>query len=140
MDQLISIQVEGMTCSNCALSITKSLEKKGAKNVSANAASGEVNFVIQEDAKVADYFKVIEGVGFSIIQEEQSIGEKDIFFDKQVGLIVSLLCTIPLLLHMFVHIPILHNVYFQFSLASIVMVIGTFKLGLSAYNSLKNGI
>ncbi len=140
MDQLISIQVEGMTCSNCALSITKSLEKKGAKNVSANAASGEVNFVIQEDAKVTDYFKVIEGVGFSIIQEEQSIGEKDIFFDKQVGLIVSLLCTIPLLLHMFVHIPILHNVYFQFSLASIVMVIGTFKLGLSAYNSLKNGI
>ena len=132
MDQLISIQVEGMTCSNCALSITKSLEKKGAKNVSANAASGEVNFVIQEDAKVTDYFKVIEGVGFSIIQEEQSIGEKDIFFDKQVGLIVSLLCTIPLLLHMFVHIPILHNVYFQFSLASIVMVIGTFKLGFSA--------
>jgi Cu+-exporting ATPase len=79
MDQLISIQVEGMTCSNCALSITKSLEKKGAKNVSANAASGEVNFVIQEDAKVTDYFKVIEGVGFPLYKKNKVL-VKRIFF------------------------------------------------------------
>jgi Cu+-exporting ATPase len=140
MDQLISIQVEGMTCSNCALSITKSLEKKGAKNVSANAASGEVNFVIQEDAKAMTFFEIIESIGYTVKEQEQSIGDKDVFFDKQIGLVVSLLCTIPLLLHMFIHIPILHNVYFQLALASIVMVVGTFKLGLSAYNSLKNGI
>ena len=140
MDQLISIQVEGMTCSNCALSITKSLEKKGAANVSANAASGEVNFVINEATDATTYFEIIESIGYKIIQEEHSTGKKDSFFDKYIWLVLSLLCTIPLLLHMFVHIPILHNAYFQFALASIVMVIGTLKLGVSAYHSIKNRI
>ena len=76
-----------------------------------------MNFVIQEDAKAMTFFEIIESIGYTVKEQEQSIGDKDVFFDKQIGLVVSLLCTIPLLLHMFIHIPILHNVYFQFSLA-----------------------
>lgn len=140
MDQLISINVEGMTCANCALSITKSLEKKGATNVSANAASGEVNFVIKDEENATNYFEVIESIGYAIKEEEHSTGKTDSFFDKHLWLFVSLLCTLPLLLHMFMPIPILHNAYFQFALASIVMFIGTLKLGVSAYHSIKNRI
>ena len=37
-------KVEGMDCTNCALTIRKYLEKKGMKNVKVNFATGDVRF------------------------------------------------------------------------------------------------
>ena len=37
-------KVEGMDCSNCALTIHKYLQKEGMKNVKVNFASGDVSF------------------------------------------------------------------------------------------------
>jgi len=39
------LHVEGMTCSNCALGVTKRLEKRGLKDVDVNFATGEVRFL-----------------------------------------------------------------------------------------------
>ena len=63
MEKTISTVVEGMTCGNCALTISKLLERKGMKNISANAASGEVNFTIAEDADVSVVYDAIDGLG-----------------------------------------------------------------------------
>ena len=52
MEKTVSTVVEGMTCGNCALTISRLLEKKGMKNVSANAASGEVSFTHSGTAPV----------------------------------------------------------------------------------------
>ena len=37
-------KVEGMTCTNCALTINKYLEKEGLKNVKVNFIGGDVSF------------------------------------------------------------------------------------------------
>jgi Cu+-exporting ATPase len=41
-------KVEGMHCANCALTINKYLEKKGAANVTVNPIDGDVSFDIIE--------------------------------------------------------------------------------------------
>src|SRR5688572_31050271 len=40
----VNWKVEGMTCSNCALTISKYLEKQGLKNVKVNPMDGKVSF------------------------------------------------------------------------------------------------
>ena len=42
----ISWKVEGMHCANCALTINKFLQNKGAKNVSVNAIDGDISFEV----------------------------------------------------------------------------------------------
>ena len=37
-------KVEGMHCANCALTINKYLQKKGAANVTVNPIDGDVSF------------------------------------------------------------------------------------------------
>ena len=40
----VNWKVDGMTCTNCALTINKFLEKEGMKNVKVNPVTGEVMF------------------------------------------------------------------------------------------------
>ncbi|MGI8893918.1 MAG: heavy-metal-associated domain-containing protein, partial [Bacteroidia bacterium] len=40
------LNVEGMTCSNCARGITRYLQKKGLQNVNVDFSSGEVEFEV----------------------------------------------------------------------------------------------
>ena len=44
VNETVQWQVEGMECSNCAISIQKYLEKKGMKNVKVKYANGDVSF------------------------------------------------------------------------------------------------
>ena len=41
-------KVEGMDCTNCALTIHKYLERQGMKNVKVNSVSGDVSFEMNE--------------------------------------------------------------------------------------------
>ena len=43
-EQLIELNVTGMHCNNCAMSIHKLLEKKGLKNILVDFAGEEVKF------------------------------------------------------------------------------------------------
>src|SRR5688572_3926238 len=103
MSKTYSTIVEGMTCGNCALTISKLLEKKGATNVSANAASGEVNFTTPETVDVERIYDTIDDMGYHVARAETA--------DKQAGhnhdrstlyLVICAIFTVPLLLHMFV--------------------------------------
>jgi Cu+-exporting ATPase len=40
----IEMNVEGMTCASCAMTVTKFLEKRGMKNVFVDFSSGAVKF------------------------------------------------------------------------------------------------
>jgi P-type Cu+ transporter len=42
--ETINWKIEGMSCSTCALTIGKYLEKKGGQNVKVSLASGDVSF------------------------------------------------------------------------------------------------
>lgn len=139
------IKVEGMTCGNCALTITKYLTKKGLKDVAANAASGEVSFTTTENFDVEPILKGIDELGYPILKEVENGAEPHGKINGKTRieklLIVCVIFTTPLFLHMFVsHQHILNNPWLQFFLCIPVYTVGAYHFGRNAYRSLKNGI
>lgn len=142
-----SWKIEGMTCGNCALTISKYLEKQGMTHVSANAASGEVNFTTTQSDPSEKLIKGIHGLGYRVVQEDEDghhvhEGHQHAKNSKlSLLLVLSAIFTAPLLLHMFLpHDHILQNPYLQLILCFPVYAIGVYRFGVSAWRSLKNGI
>lgn len=143
MEKTYSANVEGMTCGNCALTISKVLEKKGAKNISANAASGEVSFTIVEETDVDKVYDAIDDLGYKVVREQDGSTEMHhhAHGDRtSIYLLISAILTIPLLAHMFTDWHVLHNPWVQLVLATPVFIIGLIQFGTSAVRSLKHGI
>lgn len=145
MEKTYSANVEGMTCGNCALTISKVLEKKGAKNISANAASGEVSFTIVEETDVDKVYDAIDDLGYKVVREQDGSTEMHHHAHghgdrTSIYLLISAILTIPLLAHMFTDWHVLHNPWVQLVLATPVFIIGLIQFGTSAVRSLKHGI
>ncbi|MBN8671151.1 MAG: cadmium-translocating P-type ATPase [Chitinophagales bacterium] len=133
--------VEGMTCGNCALTISKLLEKKGATNISANAASGDVSFSLPEAQDVAVIYDTIDGMGYHVVREgQEGMGANEHAHQDNSTryLIICAAFTIPLLLHMFISWHWLHNPYVQLVLSTPVYAIGMWVFGKSALRSLQH--
>ncbi len=136
-------KVEGMTCSNCSLTVTKFLEKKGKQNVKVNLLSGDVVF----DTDVNDQpqlKKGVEALGFSVnpLQGMSAVKKKKLFQNHVQRFLFCAVFTLPLMLHMlnrWVPVPILMNPWVQFALTVPVLVVGMDFFGRSAINSLRNG-
>ena len=60
----MKIQVEGMSCVNCALGIKKHLEKEGLKNVNVNFATKEAS-CISNDLSEEEVAKIITNLGYT---------------------------------------------------------------------------
>lgn len=61
--------VEGMTCSNCALSVTKYLQKQGLQEVKVDPISGAVSFT-HSDVYDKDVIKQgIKKLGYQVAEE-----------------------------------------------------------------------
>jgi P-type Cu+ transporter len=144
MQKNYSRTVEGMTCGNCALSITKLLEKKGATQVMANAASGDVSFSLPEQENVDTYLNAIESLGYHVVRDEEgTTAQSHPHNHTDVTSLLLWICvalTIPLLAHMFVSWHVLHQVWVQFALATPVFAIGCYVFAPSAFRSLKHGL
>ncbi len=139
--QSAGYKVEGMTCTNCALGIKRTLEKEGFHNVSADFSTGEVRFETSDKSRLPAAIRRIESIGYKVKsalheQEEKDSGmapiEKKFWF--------TAVFTVPLLLHMFLPVPILHNDLFQLALTIPVFVVGFLHFGRSAWYSLRAGV
>src|ERR1700712_4423652 len=107
-EQLVELNVTGMHCNNCAMSIHKLLEKKGLQNVFVDFASEEVKFSTSDDSVVPDVIKNIEGLGFKVVDD--ILLHQEPFYDKvENKFLFSLAFTLPLLLHMVLPWGFLHN-------------------------------
>ncbi|MEX0635528.1 MAG: cation transporter, partial [Ferruginibacter sp.] len=63
-------KVEGMTCSNCALSVTKYLQKEGMEKVIVNPISGAVSFSSSAGEDVLPFLKKgIHSLGYTVLEE-----------------------------------------------------------------------
>lgn len=112
------------------------------KNVSANAASGEVNFTMQS-GDVDSIYDVIDGLGYHVVREGEDAPPHDHsqYADAQVVLlIICAVLTLPLLGHMFISWSFLHNPWVQLVLATPVFIIGCYTFLGSALRSLKHGV
>lgn len=140
MTKSYSSIVEGMTCGNCALSVTKLLEKKGAVKVSVSAASGEVSFEIEEGVEVEKLYDAVDEIGYHVVRGEQVAASEPAKKETDVYYYVCIVLTAVLLLHMVVSTSWLHLPWVQFVLSTPVFLIGWFKLGKGAINSVKHGM
>lgn len=138
MQKSVQCKVEGMTCGNCALTISNYLNKKGAEDVIANSSTGDVSFLIDEKSEVNSLFDGIDNLGFRVLREKE---EAELSKSKiKPLLIASMVFWLPLMMHMFVNWPVLHQPLTQLILVLPVYTIGVFYFGKSALRSLKNGI
>lgn len=136
---MIELQVSGMHCNNCALSVHKMLEKKGLQEIYVDFANDEVKFKTSDKSLTPSIIKEIEGLGYKVSEDSIPIEEK--YYDKvENRFYFSLIFTIPLFSHMFLPFHWLHNPYTQLALATPVFILGCIHFGKSAYNSLRNGV
>lgn len=138
MSTAIQCQVEGMTCGNCALSIQKYLDKQGATHVVVNAATGEVNFQLEDENKKETLFDGIDSLGYHVLRKDEH--QHVVGSSIAPYLIICILLWIPLMSHMFIAWAPLHNPIVQCGLALPVYLIGAYYFGRSAFRSLQNGI
>jgi Cu+-exporting ATPase len=138
-EQLVELNVTGMHCNNCAMSIHKLLEKKGLRDVLVSFASEEVKFSTADQSILPQIIKDIEGLGFRVIDEDNV--QPTPFYDKvENKFIFCAIFTAPLLLHMLLPWHFLHNPIVQLILCLPVFMVGCLHFGKSAYSSLKNGV
>lgn len=135
----IVLKVEGMTCSNCAAGISKTLKKSGFEDAHASFSDGEVSFTAIEQFSATDAIKKIEGLGYSVIENEKA--EKKGLSEIEKKFLFSLLFSLPLFLHMFVPQDWwLNNPFVQIGLSTPVFILGLLHFGKSAWGSIKGGM
>ena len=133
----VEMQVEGMTCANCALGVQKQLEKKGLSEVDVNFSTGKVRFAPAQNVELADVKHSIEGLGYKVVEGQQTNGE----YRKVLTLfLVSLAFTLPLFLAMFIPWEPLHNGWVQLALCLPPYAMGVYRFGTSAWKSLRSGV
>jgi len=138
-DQLVELNVTGMHCNNCALSVHKLLEKKGLQNILVDFAGEEVKFSNNNPADLPGIIKDIEGLGYKVVDDPAT--QVVPFYEKvENKFIFCAILTAPLLLHMvlpwhFLHLPIV-----QLLLCLPVFLVGCLHFGKSAINSIRGGV
>jgi Cu+-exporting ATPase len=137
-------KVEGMTCSNCALSVTKLLQKEGMQNVMVNPIDGQVRFETSEKKEFSQIKSGIRKLGYSVVEEGSVAPEKKRFLQThKQRFFFTLPFTLILMLHMLHGIIPLHalmNPWIQLTLCMPVFLLGMSYFGTSAIRSLKMGI
>ncbi len=140
--EIIELKVDGMDCNNCAMSISRYLERRGLEDVFVNFQTKEVRFQPGENQLELNKIKAgIEKLGFIVLEEEAS----EPYWTLEKKLLLSSIFCLPLLLgHLVmmagVHWAWLESPAVQFFLALPVFLIGVFHFGKSALSSLRGGV
>jgi len=140
----VALQVEGMDCANCALTIRNYLQKQGMDDVRVNYVSGDVAFVATSPIDINNISKGIEKLGYSVQRPGEHKATKKHFWQwsNKTRIYVSALFTLPLMLHMIpgVHIHWLMNPWVQLAFTLPVFAIGMATFFKSAWNSAISGV
>ncbi len=137
-------KVDGMTCTNCALTINQYLKKEGLSDVTVNFIGGEVSFDLNENKSKEALAKGIENLGFQIVNNQQSktANQKNKLLSNHLQRFAFCLpFTLVLMLHMFPwDIHFLMNPWIQLAICIPVYLVGMGYFGVSAVKSLRRGI
>ena len=142
----IQWKVEGMTCSNCALSVNKVLTRQGMEKVEVNAITGEVAFEAkQKDETLSTARKSVEGLGYTVIEEgiAPPPQKKKLFKNHLQRALFCLPFTLVLMaghLGMSLGYHFLHNAWLQMAICIPVMIVGMDFFGKSAIKSMGQGV
>lgn len=138
----ITLHVEGMDCTSCALGITKNLQKKGAENVYVDYASGEANFFLNDKSKLQSMIDSVNDLGYKVVDSKYREDNEGKMLDIEKRFYFTLPFTVVLFFgHMLLsHDLILNHPFVQLILCLPVFTIGLMQFGKSAWGSLKAGV
>jgi len=145
----VEFKVEGMHCSNCALTIDKYLSKQHLQNIKVNFVTGDISFDSTSEINIEAIKTGLKSIGYpvllsisnSVTAEKKSWPFQSFLKSKIQLLVVSAILTIPLSLHMFgLHLHVLMNPYVQLAFALPIYLIGLSFFGTSAIRSIWKGI
>ena len=136
--------VEGMTCGNCALSVSKFLQKEGMQQVKVNPIDGAVSFTKNKNTPILKLKEGIKTLGYSVSDEGTNNPQQKTFLSNtKRRFLFCLPFTLILMLHMLHKWLPLHwlmNPWVQLVLCLPVFVTGMWFFGRSAVKSLRNGM
>jgi P-type Cu+ transporter len=137
-------KVEGMTCSNCALSVSNYLKKEGLSDIKVNPITGDVSFIANEINNEDNLKAGIKKLGYKVVDEtlDTSKEKKPFLHSNKQRFFFTLPFTLVLMLHMLpppVHIHTLMNPWVQLALCLPVFAVGMYFFGRSAVRSLMHG-
>jgi Cu+-exporting ATPase len=138
----ITLLVEGMDCANCAVGITKNLQKKGLEDVNVNFATGEATFLLKDKSSLPSIIDSINNIGYKVIDnktKEENEGKMS-FIEKRFYFTLPFTILLFFSHMVFSHDFILNKPFVQLFLCIPVFVIGILHFGKSAWNSLKTGV
>ncbi len=138
----VTLKVEGMSCTNCALGIRKILEKEGFSNIEADFTTDEVQFEVADKGMIPLAVKRIESLGYKVneLVDEETEAEKKGLSSIEKKFWFTAIFTVPLVLAMFIPVDFLHNDLFQLALTIPVFIVGFLHFGKSAFFSLRSGV
>ena len=148
--QPVHWKVEGMNCTNCALTISKFLEEKGLPEVRVNFIGGDVSFQLPEGQEAQEIRQGIQKLGYQVADENAASntgsGKQPFFKSHFHRFMFCLPFTLILMLHMFhwshenIIGHILMNPWYQLLICLPVYGVGMGYFGSSAIRSLLKGI
>ncbi len=141
-------KVDGMDCTNCALTITRYLQKEGQKEVKVNFIGGDVSFETNGNKSKEELTKGIADLGYKVVSEDpvQPIPNSkfqltNLFYNHLQRFLFCMPFTLVLMLHMLPwHIHFLMNPWIQLIICIPVFIVGMGYFGVSAVKSLRHGI
>jgi Cu+-exporting ATPase len=149
----IDWKVEGMTCSNCALSVNKLLTKEGASDVKVNPIDGAVSFTNATDIPLEKLKKGIGSLGYKVVEPaandphahhgHEHGSDGGFLSNSKKRFLFCLPFTLVLMLHMvdnWIHIHWLMNPWIQLALCLPVFLVGLWYFGRSAVQSVLHGM
>ncbi|MBA4138933.1 MAG: cadmium-translocating P-type ATPase [Segetibacter sp.] len=143
----VNWKVEGMTCSNCALSVNKVLQKQGMQQISVNPINGDVAFeTTHANGNLEKAKKNIELLGYKVASEASvdiDKPQKKFLRTHMQKFFFCLPFTLILMIGhwgMMMNLHFLHNPFVQLALCLPVFIVGMGYFGKSAINSLRSGV
>ncbi len=132
------LNIEGMDCSSCALSIEKKLNNRGLKNVHVSFPNAEAAFINEANIPLISIVADIEKLGYKVIFNKND--NHKAWYKTTAG---RFYLTVPfsalLMLHMVFPHGFLGNHWVQLSLCLPVFIIGWISFGKSSIASTLNG-
>lgn len=146
--QKVELKVEGMTCSNCAISVTKYLQKNEFSDVKVSPISGAVSFQSNKEVSMPEIEKGIASLGYSVAKDKNDYHDHShqsggFLKTTQSKFLFTLPFTLVLLLHMLHDVLPLHwlmDPWVQLALCLPVFFVGMYYFGKSAVKSIATGI
>src|SRR6187455_1860420 len=80
----VELSVSGMTCTNCAQTVSRQLERSGLQNVNVNFSTGEVSFQPDDPERVDKAVNSINSLGYRVLSRSDKTVDKKITDDHHL--------------------------------------------------------